>query len=81
MIMQDFGSTVLTCTPSYCLYLAEAAAEEGIDIRDLKLRIGIHGAEPWSEQMRGEIEAKLGIKAMDIYGLSEILGPGSGLSA
>jgi phenylacetate-CoA ligase len=79
MIMQDFGSTVLTCTPSYCLYLAEAAAEEGIDIRDLKLRIGIHGAEPWSEQMRSEIESKLGIKAIDIYGLSEILGPGVGI--
>jgi phenylacetate-CoA ligase len=76
MIMQDFGSTVLTCTPSYCLFLAEAAAEEGIDIRNLKLRVGIHGAEPWSEQMRAEIEEKLGIKAMDIYGLSEILGPG-----
>jgi len=76
MIMKDFGSTVLTCTPSYCLYLAEAAAEEGIDIRDLPLRVGIHGAEPWSEQMRDEIEAKLGIKALDIYGLSEILGPG-----
>ena len=76
MIMQDFGSTVLTCTPSYCLFLAEAAAEEGIDIRDLKLRVGIHGAEPWSEQMRAEIEEKLGIKAMDIYGLSEIMGPG-----
>lgn len=79
MIMQDFGSTVLTCTPSYCLFLAEAALEEGIDIRDLKLRVGIHGAEPWSEQMRAEIEEKLGIKAMDIYGLSEILGPGVGI--
>jgi len=76
MIMQDFGSTVLTCTPSYSLYLAEAAAEEGIDLRDLKLRIGIFGAEPWSEEIRGEIEAKLNIKAIDIYGLSEILGPG-----
>jgi len=79
MIMQDFGSTVLTCTPSYCLYLAEAAAEEGVDIRDLPLRVGIHGAEPWSEQMRDEIEEKLGIKAIDIYGLSEILGPGVGI--
>ena len=79
MIMKDFGSTVLTCTPSYCLYLAEAAAEEGIDIRDLPLRVGIHGAEPWSEQMRDEIETKLGIKALDIYGLSEILGPGVGI--
>ena len=79
MIMQDFGSTVLTCTPSYSLYLAEAAAEEGIDIRKLKLRIGIFGAEPWSESIRREIEAKLGIKAIDIYGLSEILGPGVGI--
>ncbi|PLY04562.1 MAG: phenylacetate--CoA ligase [Desulfuromonas sp.] len=79
MIMKDFGSTVLTCTPSYCLYLAEAAAEEGVDIRKLPLRVGIHGAEPWSEQMRDEIEQKLGIKAIDIYGLSEILGPGVGI--
>ncbi len=79
MIMQDFGSTVLTCTPSYCLYLAEAAREEGLDIRQFKLRVGIHGAEPWSEAMREEIEQKLGIKAIDIYGLSEILGPGVGI--
>lgn len=79
MIMQDFGSTVLTCTPSYSLYLAEAAAEEGIDIRKLKLKVGIFGAEPWSEKMRQEIEAKLNIKAIDIYGLSEILGPGVGI--
>jgi len=79
MIMQDFGSTVLTCTPSYCLFLAEAALEEGLDIRNFKLRVGIHGAEPWSEKMRDEIEAKLGIKAIDIYGLSEILGPGVGI--
>jgi phenylacetate-CoA ligase len=76
MIMQDFGSTVLTCTPSYSLYLAEAAAEEGIDLRELKLRIGIFGAEPWTEEIRAEIESKLNIKAIDIYGLSEILGPG-----
>jgi phenylacetate-CoA ligase len=79
MIMQDFGSTVLTCTPSYSLFLAEIAAEEGIDIRDLKLRVGIFGAEPWSETMRKEIEAKLNLKAIDIYGLSEILGPGVGI--
>ncbi|MDT8440947.1 MAG: phenylacetate--CoA ligase [Desulfuromonadales bacterium] len=79
MIMQDFGSTVITCTPSYSLYLAEAAAEEGIDIRALKLRVGILGAEPWSEKMRAEIEEKVGIKAIDIYGLSEILGPGVGI--
>jgi phenylacetate-CoA ligase len=79
MIMKDFGSTVLTCTPSYSLFLAEAAAEEGVDIRQLKLRVGIFGAEPWSEQMRAEIEEKLNIKAIDIYGLSEILGPGVGI--
>jgi phenylacetate-CoA ligase len=76
MIMQDFGSTVITCTPSYSLYLAEAAAEEGLDIRSFALRVGILGAEPWSESIRQEIERKLGIKAIDIYGLSEILGPG-----
>lgn len=79
MIMQDFGSTVLTCTPSYSLFLAEVAAEEGIDIRNLKLKVGILGAEPWSEKMRQEIEEKLNIKAIDIYGLSEILGPGVGI--
>ncbi len=79
MIMQDFGSTVLTCTPSYSLFLAEVAAEEGIDIRNLKLKVGILGAEPWSENMRQEIESKLNIKAIDIYGLSEILGPGVGI--
>jgi len=76
MIMQDFGSTILTCTPSYSLYLAEAAADEGVDIRDFKLRVGIFGAEPWSESIRREIEEKLNLKAIDIYGLSEILGPG-----
>ncbi len=79
MIMQDFGSTVLTCTPSYSLFLAEVAAEEGIDIRNLKLKVGILGAEPWSEKMRLEIQEKLNIKAIDIYGLSEILGPGVGI--
>lgn len=76
MIMQDFGSTVLTCTPSYSLYLAEEAALEGMDIKGSKLRVGIFGAEPWSEAMRAEIEAKLGLDAIDIYGLSEIMGPG-----
>jgi len=79
MIMQDFGSTVLTCTPSYSLYLAEVAAEEGIDFKSLKLKVGIFGAEPWSEEMRNEIEEKLNLKAIDIYGLSEILGPGVGI--
>ncbi len=76
MIMQDFGSTVLTCTPSYSLYLAEEAAAEGVDIKTSKLRVGIFGAEPWSEAMRAEIEANLGLDAIDIYGLSEIMGPG-----
>jgi len=76
MIMQDFGSSVLTCTPSYSLYLAEEAAAEGVDIKASKLRVGIFGAEPWSEAMRGEIEANLGLDAIDIYGLSEIMGPG-----
>ncbi len=79
MIMQDFGSTVLTCTPSYSLFLAEVAAEEGIDFKKLKLKVGIFGAEPWSETMRQEIEEKLNIKAIDIYGLSEIMGPGVGI--
>ncbi|KAA0895017.1 phenylacetate--CoA ligase family protein [Oryzomonas rubra] len=76
MIMQDFGSTVLTCTPSYSLFMAEEASAAGIDFKKLKLRIGIFGAEPWSEAMRGEIEAKLNLSAIDIYGLSEIMGPG-----
>ena len=76
LIMKDFGSTVLTCTPSYSLYLAEAAKEEGVDFRSLSLRVGIFGAEPWSESMRTEIEEKLNLSAIDIYGLSEIMGPG-----
>jgi phenylacetate-CoA ligase len=74
--MQDFGSTVLTCTPSYALFLAETAEEMGVDIKKLKLRVGIFGAEPWSERMRDEIERKLNIQAIDIYGLSEVMGPG-----
>lgn len=76
LIMKDFGSTVLTCTPSYSLYLAESALEEGVDITALNLRVGIFGAEPWSESMRQEIQEKLNISAIDIYGLSEIMGPG-----
>jgi phenylacetate-CoA ligase len=76
MIMQDFGSTVLTCTPSYSLFLAEEAQSEGVDFKRLKLRVGIFGAEPWSEAMRDEIEGKLNLSAIDIYGLSEIMGPG-----
>jgi phenylacetate-CoA ligase len=76
VIMQDFGSTVLTCTPSYALFLAETAEEMGVDFKKLKLKVGIFGAEPWSERMRDEIEWKLGIQAIDIYGLSEVIGPG-----
>ncbi|MEZ7910312.1 MAG: phenylacetate--CoA ligase [Propionivibrio sp.] len=76
MVMRDFGTTLLTCTPSYALFLAEAAREEGFDLRDLPLKAGCFGAEPWSETMRDEIEAKLGLRAHDIYGLTELIGPG-----
>ena len=76
MLIQDLGTTVITCTPSYSLILAEAAVEIGLDLKLTKLRLGVCGAEPWSEQMRAEIEAKLPIKAMDIYGLTEVVGPG-----
>ncbi len=75
-IMQDFNSTILTCTPSYSLYIAEFAAEEGIDMSSLSLKSAMLGAEPWSESMRREIENKLHLKAYDIYGLTEIIGPG-----
>ncbi|MBF0449436.1 MAG: phenylacetate--CoA ligase [Candidatus Magnetomorum sp.] len=76
IIMQDFGPTLITCTPSYALHLVEVAAEMGVDFKDLKFKAGIFGAEPWSESMRQEIEQKLNLKAMDIYGLSEVIGPG-----
>lgn len=76
MIMQDFGSTILCCTPSYALLIAEVAEEMGVDSRNLKLKAGVFGAEPWSEKMRQEIEKRLNIIAIDIYGLSEIIGPG-----
>lgn len=75
-LMHDFGTTLLACTPSYALYLAEAIQESGIDRNELKLRAGVFGAEPWTENMRKEIEQKLQIKALDIYGLSEVIGPG-----
>jgi phenylacetate-CoA ligase len=75
-ILEDFGSTVLCCTPSYALFLGEAAAEQGIDTSKLPLRVGFFGAEPWTESMRREIESKLAIDALDIYGLSEVMGPG-----
>lgn len=76
MLMQDFGSTVLTCTPSYALNIVEVAQEMKVDIASLKLKAGVFGAEPWTEDMRTEIEEKLRIDAIDIYGLSEIIGPG-----
>lgn len=75
-LMHDFGTTILACTPSYALYLAEAIQESGIKRSDLKLKAGVFGAEPWTENMRKEIEQKLQIKALDIYGLSEVIGPG-----
>ncbi len=75
-LLQDFGTTVLCSTPSYALYLAEAAEERGISPRDLPLRAGVFGAEPWTEDLRREIEKKLHVSAIDIYGLSEIIGPG-----
>jgi len=78
MIMQDFNSTILTCTPSYTLYLAEMGEEMGIDFKRLPLRAGNFGAEPWSNNMRIEIENRLGLLALDIYGLTEIIGPGVG---
>ena len=76
MIMKDFGPTILTCTPSYALHMAEVAEEMGVSFHDLKFKAGVFGAEPWTEQMRQEIERKLNLKAMDIYGLSEVIGPG-----
>jgi len=75
-IMRDFGSTVLACTPSYALFLAETMKELGIDPSELKLRRGIFGAEPWTHEMRKDIESKLHLKALDIYGLTEVIGPG-----
>ena len=75
-IMHDFGSTVLACTPSYSLFLAEAIKDEGYKREEFKLRVGIFGAEPWTENMRREIEERWKIKAIDIFGLSEVIGPG-----
>ena len=76
MLMQDFGTTLLACTPSYALQIAEVMGEMGIDPADLKLRVGYFGAEPWSNSIRREIEKRLPVKALDIYGLSEVIGPG-----
>lgn len=75
-LMQDFGTTVIACTPSYALFLAEVMQEMKVSPESLNLRVGIFGAEPWSENMRRDIEAKLHLKAIDIYGLSEVVGPG-----
>lgn len=75
-LMKDFGADTLCCTPSYAVYLGESIEKEGFDKSEFKLKRGIFGAEPWSNEMRRDIENKLGIKAYDIYGLSEIMGPG-----
>lgn len=79
MLIQDFGPTVICCTPSFALYLAEVGQEMGVDFRETSLRVGFFGAEPWSEAMRTEIENRLKLDALDIYGLSEIIGPGVGI--
>ena len=76
MLMKDFGTTMLACTPSYALFIAETMKEMGIEPNNLSLKSGVFGAEPWSQKMRLEIERALGIQAFDIYGLSEIIGPG-----
>ncbi|MDD4773824.1 MAG: phenylacetate--CoA ligase [Eubacteriales bacterium] len=75
-MLQDFGSSVLCCTPSYALYISDVLRQQNIDPKTINLKSGIFGAEPWSENMRHEIEARLNVKAFDIYGLSEICGPG-----
>ena len=80
MLMQDFGSTVLGCTPSYALTIAERAEQIGVDIRKLPLRLGSFGAEPWSVAMRKEIEERMGILAHEAYGLTEMMGPGVAFS-
>lgn len=76
MLMQDFGTTILACTPSYALFLGEEGRNQGIDFEKLPLKAGVFGAEPWSERMRQQLEEKLNIIALDIYGLSEVMGPG-----
>jgi phenylacetate-CoA ligase len=75
-LIMDFGARVLCATPSYALAIAEVAEQQGVDLRQSALRVGIFGAEPWSEAMRREIEARLGLQAIDNYGLSEVMGPG-----
>ena len=78
MLMRDFGATIISCTPSYFLHIVDKAREMEVDLRELPVRIGVFGAEPWSDEMRQKIEAEGGIKAYDIYGLTEICGPGVG---
>ena len=75
-LIMDFGASVLCSTPSYALAIAEVAEQQGVDLRQSALRVGLFGAEPWSDAMRHEIEARIGLRAVDIYGLSEIMGPG-----
>ena len=79
MVMKDFGVTAICCTPSYFCFIAEQCEEMGIDMKELPIRAGIFGAEPWTDQMRHQIEKTTGVKAFDIYGLSEIIGPGVGV--
>lgn len=76
MLIKDFGATTICCTPSYATYLAGELKNEGVELSDLKLKSGVFGAEPWTDKMRGEIEKSLNITALDVYGLSEIIGPG-----
>jgi len=76
MILQDFGPTAICCTPSYALHLAEEGKAMGVDMKSLKLRIGIFGGEPWNKAMSAEIENTFGITALDLFGLSEVIGPG-----
>ena len=76
VVMQDFGTTAVCCTPSFFLHIADRAGELGVDLRTLRLRVGVFGAEPWSEEMRQRIQQAAGIEAFDIYGLAEIVGPG-----
>jgi phenylacetate-CoA ligase len=78
MLMKDFGVTAMCCTPTYFLHLIDRAAELGVDMKELPLRAGVFGAEPWTESMRKHIEKMSGVEAFDIYGLSEIIGPGVG---
>lgn len=75
-VMKDYNSTVIVCTPSYCLYMAEVAEKIGLDFKDLSLKFGFLGGEPWTDSMKDEIEKRLKIKAFNSYGLSEVLGPG-----